>query len=344
MIQQEISLYLDERVARDDFSGVVLVAKDGAPLFQGVHGLAHKGYQIPNQIHTKFNIGSATKMFTALAIMQLVEQGKVNFDDPLGNYLSGFSQPAAEKVTLQHILTHTSGMAGSILNEQTFRANKDLVRTTTDWLPFIKDVPLTFEPGATWSYSNAGFLALGAVIEQVTGKTYFDYVQDYIWQPAGMLDSNASPLDDDVPDRALGYMNREDSEPADQPRKNNIPYSLIRGSAHGGAWSTAPDLLRFAMALENNSLLSPEYREIMLSQKVATGRRPTEGYAYGFFTETMDGNTIVGHGGMVAGFNAWFDMYRDLGYTAIVLSNYSPPAAQRVGEKLRDLILNASKG
>jgi D-alanyl-D-alanine carboxypeptidase len=340
MFEKEISQYLDELVTRDDFSGVVLVAKDGTPILEKGYGLAHKGYQIPNQVHTKYNIGSATKMFTAVAITQLAEQGKLNFHDTLGKYGSWFPPEISKKVTLHHLLTHTSGMVGSILNEQTFQANKDLVRTTEDWLAFITNVPLLFEPGTAWSYSNAGFLALGAVIEALTGKTYFDYVSEHIWHPAEMHDSDSTPLDEDVPNRALGYMSREDNEATDRPRKNNIPYSLIRGNAHGGAWSTVGDLLRFAMGLQNNSLLDSKHKEILLSEKVLTGRRVGEGYAYayGFFSETLNGHLLLGHGGMVAGFNSSFRMYRDLGYTAIVLSNYSPPVAQQVGEKIRSII------
>lgn len=339
MLASELERYLADRVARDAFSGVVLVAQDDVPIFTRAYGLAHKGYQIANHEDTKYNIGSLTKMFTALAVVQLAAHGSLIFDTPLSAYLPNYPRPLANKITLHHLLTHTSGMVESILNTETFWLHKDQPPTTDDWLARVVDLPLLCELGSAWSYSNAGFVVLGAVIEQSTGMSYFDYVRKHVWQASGMHNTDGYALDEDVPMRATGYMEPADTPNGSQTRRNSLPFSLLRGSAHGGAYSTAPDLLRFATALQQHTLLDLEHTNILLSSKVVTKRRAGEHYAYGFFREEREKHVIVGHGGAVAGFNAWFDVYFDRGYSVIVLANYSAPTAQNVGEKLRQLIL-----
>jgi CubicO group peptidase (beta-lactamase class C family) len=342
MINIELEPYVEELVRQDAFSGTVLIEQNSEPIFKQAYGFAHYGFQIPNQINTKYNIGSCTKMFTALAIGQLAQEGKIKLSDPVSAYLADYPREIADKVTLHHLLTHTSGMAESILNEKTFHCNKDKVRTTADWLALVLDTSLLFEPSTSWSYSNAGFVVLGAVIEEVTGKSYFDYVRESIWLPSGMNHTNLTPLDEDVPNRASGYMAREEDEPIDLPRKNNIPYSLIRGNAHGGAWSTVEDMLRFANALNNNTLLDKVHTDILWAPKVVTGW--TEGdeavrNAYGFFVTEIDGHRIIGHGGITAGFNARFQMYSDLDVIVVILANYSFPAAHQLGQTIRELLL-----
>jgi len=331
---------MEHLVTHDTFSGTVLVAQDGTPRFQRSYGFAHYGYQIPNHAATKYNVGSLMKMFTALAVMQLVEHGTLHLHVPLSRYLDVLPQPFADTVTLHHLLTHTSGMRESILNEHTFWQYKDQVRTTADWLARVLDAPPTGPPGTAWAYSNAGFVVVGAVIEQMTGQGYFDYVREHIWRPAGMDDTDGYALDEDVAQRALGYMERAAGARADEPRRNNLPWSVIRGSAHGGGYSTVPDLLRFARALRHNQLLSARATTVLLTSKVATGRSATEHYAYGFFVDQVQGHQLIGHGGRVAGFNAWFDLYWEAGYTVVILANYAAPSAQQVGEKLRQVILH----
>ncbi|MBA3944756.1 MAG: beta-lactamase family protein [Herpetosiphonaceae bacterium] len=343
-IMAELERYLDQIVVADLFSGAVLVARDGTPIFMQAYGLAHKGYNVRNHVDTKFNVASVNKMFTALAIVQLAERGLLSFDDRLRTFLRDYPNPAADIITLHQLLTHTSGLEPSILNQETFWAHKERVRTIADWMALLMDAPLLFEPGTRWSYSNRGFLLLGAVIEQVTQQTYFDYVRDNIYRPAGMRNTNACELDEDVEDRALGYMHEGLASPFElHPRRNNLPFSVIKGSPHGngGAYSTVTDLLQFATALQQHRLLSPMYTQILLGNKVATGRKENEHYGYGCFTEQVNGHVITGHAGTLAGVNAWLDLYRDLGYTVVVLANYDLPAAQRVGKKLRYLLTSA---
>ncbi len=173
----ELKAYLDKVVAGDLFSGTVLLARNGEVLFKGAYGQANKDFDTPNNIDTKFNLGSMNKMFTAVAVAQLAKRGKLSFDDPVGKYLSTDWLPVevAGKITIRHLLTHTSGL-GSYFNEKFMNSSRALFRNVDDYKPLVADDRPAFEPGTKWAYSNTGFLLLGAVIEKVTGQNYFDYV------------------------------------------------------------------------------------------------------------------------------------------------------------------------
>lgn len=339
MIKTKLESHIEELVRQDAFSGTVLAAKDGEPILRQAYGFAHHGYKLANEIDTKYNIGSCTKMFTALGVVQLAQKGKIDLNEPVRAYLPDYPREIAEKVTIHHLLTHTSGMVGSVLNEKTFSSHKDKVRITADWLALITDSPLLFGPGTSWSYSNAGFVVLAAIIERVSGMPYFDYLHESIWNLAGMHNTDGRAIDEDLPKRAMGYMNREAEESSTTPRRNNLPFALIRGNGHTGAWSTVEDLLSFSNAVRENTLLDPVHTDLLLAPKVATRRKEGEHYAYGFFVEEISGHWITGHGGIVAGFNAWFDVYSDLGFTVIILANYSYPAAEHLGRRVREWLL-----
>lgn len=184
-VLKDIEAYLKTLAATDQFSGAVLIAKNGKPIFEQAYGLASKAFNVPNRVDTKFNLASINKMFTAVAIAQLVEQGKLSFDAPVIKYLPDYPNKAvAEKVTIHQLLTHTSGL-GDYFNEK-FEAKKSRLRAVQDYFSLFVDDPLRFEPGTKWRYSNAGFIVLGAIIEKVSGQDYFDYVREHIFKPAGM--------------------------------------------------------------------------------------------------------------------------------------------------------------
>jgi CubicO group peptidase (beta-lactamase class C family) len=333
-IADDLKKYLDELVTQDRFSGAVLLAKDGVPIFTQASGLASRSFNIPNRVDTKFNLGSMNKMFTAVAIAQLAEQGKLSFDDPIIKHWPDYPNKAvAEKVTIHHLLTHTSGM-GSYFNETYRGAAKDRFKKVQDYLPLFVNDPLAFEPGQRWQYSNSGFMALGALVERVSGQDYFDYVREHIYKPAGMINTDAYELDHDTPNLAIGYT-REESESG--PRKNNLYLHVVKGGPAGGGFSTVEDLLKFDIALRQHKLLSPKYTEIILTGKVETGG-PSEKYAYGFMDRRVGGARIVGHSGGFPGINSQLDMYLDLGYTVAVMSNYDPPAASRIATRLQKRI------
>ena len=332
---KELEAYLSKLVSADMFSGVVLIAKDGKPIFKKAYGVANKSINSPNNIETKFNLGSMNKMFTAVAIAQLAEQGKLSFDDRVGKHLPDYpNKEVADKVTIHQLLTHTSGM-GTYFNEKYF-AGRANVRTVADNLPFFVDEPLAFEPGTKWAYSNAGFTVLGLIIEKLSGQSYYDYVREHIFKPAGMTNTGFYDPNREIPNLAIGYTNMTPNGFAPGPRQDNSSRREMIGGPAGGGFSTAGDLLKFHIALRSHKLLSQKYTDLVTTGKVDS---PGGGkYAYGFSDRVVDEKRIFGHNGGFPGIAANLDMYRDLGYTAIVLSNYDPPTMMPVVGKIREII------
>jgi CubicO group peptidase (beta-lactamase class C family) len=333
-IAEQIDRLVDSLVEADKFSGVALVTHDGKVVYERAAGLASKAYNVPNRIDTRFNLGSMNKMFTAVAIAQLAGAGKLRMEDSVGQYVAGLEEKTARTVTIRHLLTHTSGL-GSFLNEK-LDEKKARLRSVADFLPLVAAETPTFTPGEKFSYSNTGFLLLGAVVEKASGQDYFTYVKERIYQPAGMADTDAYELDREVPNLAVGYT-RTDIEGKFHPGpwRNNVLIQLTKGGPAGGGYSTAPDLTRFATALLGGKLLLPESVQVLTRPQVDAS--PSVKYGYGTMISEVRGHPVVGHGGGFPGVSSRLDMYPDLGYTVVVLSNYDR-AAPPVFEKLRDLI------
>jgi hypothetical protein len=176
----------------DRFSGAILMVKGEATLYRNAVGLASVSFQAANRIDTKFNLGSMNKMFTAVAVAQLAQQGKLSFDDTLAKHVPDYpNKEVAGKVTIHQLLTHTSGM-GSYFNDKYQEASKTRFRAVRDYLPLFADDPLQFQPGERFGYSNSGFHVLGLVIEKVSGQDYFDYVREHIYRPAGMINTDST--------------------------------------------------------------------------------------------------------------------------------------------------------
>jgi CubicO group peptidase (beta-lactamase class C family) len=335
-IVKELTTFFEQLVASDAFSGAVILAKDDKPIFQKAFGLANKITNTPNKTDTKFNLGSLNKMFTAVAIAQLVERGKLSFTDPVGKLLPDYpNRTVAEKVTIHQLLTHTSGM-GDYDYVKASNSGK-VSKTASDLLPLFANNKLAFEPGSKWQYSNAGYALLGVIIEKASGQNYYEYVREHIFKPAGMMNTDSYERGMTVSNLAIGYTRANDAGRADPslPRRENTPPA--KGSPAGGGYSTVEDLLRFSVALRSHKLLNQKYTEIVMSGKVEVGP-PLGKYAYGFGDKVFNGRRIVGHNGGAAGIGANFDMFPELGYTAIVMTNYDAPAMMPVLMKLRGLV------
>lgn len=339
-LARDLKIYLDELAKADKFSGAVMVAKDGVPVFRKAYGFADKAANQPNTTETKFNLGSKNKMFTAVAVAQLVERGKLSFDDTIGKHLPDYSNKAvADKVTVHQLLTHTSGM-GSYFNDKFFE-QLGKTKTLAELLPFFAGEPLAFEPGSKWQYSNAGYTVLGLIIEKISGQNYFDYVRENVFKPARMRDTDSFERGSKVKNLALGYTRATLSDRGrpdpNAPLRENTQMLPLRGSSAGGGYSTLDDMLKFALALENNKLLSKKFTEIVTTGKFDVGG-PVGKYAYGFSDKIFGGRRIVGHNGGGPGIGANFDMFPELGYTAIIFSNLDSPAMFPIITKIRELI------
>lgn len=333
----ELASYLEDLDSEEKFSGVVLIAQDGEPILERAYGYANRNYDVSNQLDTKFNLGSMNKMFTAIAIMQLVEDGKISVDDRIIEHMPEYpNQEVAETVTIHQLLTHTSGM-GNFFTQEYRDTTKDRYKELDDYLPLFADRSLQFEPGSIGAYSNAGYIVLGLIIEVTTGQTYFDYIEENIYQKCGMTDTGSYEVDRVVPNIAIGYAGNLRNYGDESSNFYVLPY---KGSSAGGGYSTAHDLLKFSRCLVNHQLLSPEFTDILLEEK---GSRPFPGmegeYAYGFMVSTIDNHRVVGHGGSFPGVCAMLDIYLDLGYTAVTLSNSSNDCV-RVIIKTRETLLN----
>ncbi|HKP86137.1 MAG TPA: serine hydrolase domain-containing protein [Blastocatellia bacterium] len=335
-VTKEIERHVERAAAEDRFSGVVLVAKGERLIFNKAYGMAERGFGAANKLDTKFNLGSMNKMFTSVAIAQLVEAGKLAYDDTLAKVLPEYpNKQVAEKITIHQLLTHTSGL-GDFFKPEFFQ-NREKYKNPTDYFPIFANDPLRFEPGKGWSYSNAAFVVLGAVVEKVSGQSYFDYVRDHVFIPAGMKDTASYAADEVVPNLAIGYTRFGGDDPLGlEPRRANYMSLPLKGSPAGGGYSTAPDLLRFAQALRARKLLGAE-----LTEKVTGGKVDTPWglkYSYGFMDEAVGGKSVRGHGGGAPGINSDLKIFWDGSYTVIVMGNYDPPAAQDLAGKITQFL------
>ena len=324
---KELGSKLNEDAGKGLFSGAVLVARQGKPVFTGAYGMANREIAEPNKLTTRFRMGSMNKMFTATAIMQLVQAGRIKLDDPLGKFLTDYpNKDVASKVTIHHLLTHTGG-TGDIFGRE-FESHRLQLRTLNDYIKLYGSRGLAFEPGKQWDYSNYGFILLGAIVERVSGQSYYDYVRNHIFTPAGMTGTGSEPEDVAVPDRAIGYMRDGSSS---KPNTETLPY---RGTSAGGGYTTVEDLLRLANALTQHKLLNEHYTELLTTAKPETGDAH---YAYGFEDNVVRGVRSFGHSGGAPGMNGDLLIFPQTGYVVVALANMdrgAQRAASWISERL----------
>ena len=323
----KVQSYLDSLAAEGKLSGVAVVAKNGHAIASKAAGVANRATKEPITLETKFNLGSMNKMFTAVAIAQLAQDGRLNFHDKVGQHLPDYpNKEVAENVTIHHLLTHTSGLA-SYWGEE-FNQKRETLLTVADHLPLIAKQGLSFTPGERFQYSNSGYMLLGMIIEKITGQSYYDYVQRNIYDRAGMTDSGFYDAKQPTPKLAIGYTKSPDG--GEEIENTNM--REVRGGPAGGGYSTAADMLKFHVALRENKLLDAEHTRTVLTGKVDTGT-PMGSYGYGF----GDGGRVVGHNGGAPGIAANFDMFPDNNYTAVAFMNRDR-MLMPVIFKLRELI------
>jgi CubicO group peptidase (beta-lactamase class C family) len=331
-----IESLINKSVAAEEFSGTVLIARGGTPVFQKAYGLASREFNAPNRLDTKFNLGSIDKTFTQIAIGQLVAEGKLSYDDKLSKLLPDYpNREAAEKINVRQLLTHTSGI-GDFFGAEFVAAPKDRFRRNSDFLPLFANKPLLFEPGTSRRYSNGGYIILGAIIEKLSGQDYYAYVREHIFKPAGMNDSDWYEQDFLPPNTASGYT-RDDARGSQL--RNAIYEHPARGSAAGGGYSTAGDLLKFALALRAGTLRQPALggpTTAATQVRVNASRNDAKD----------DANAPVGGLGIAGGspgVNAVLEILPNYDYTVVVLSNYDPPSAEKLGRQIVQTLRQVKK-
>jgi D-alanyl-D-alanine carboxypeptidase len=308
---------MNEQLVEDRFSGAVLIGHRGRIVFEKAVGLANRESRTPNTVDTQFRNGSMNKMFTATAVMQLVEAGKLSLDDTVGKIMPDYpNADVARKVTIRHLLGHTGG-TGDFFGPE-FMKNRLTLKTHADYVAMFGARAPLHEPGSEYRYSNYGMVLLGAIIERVSGFSYFDYVRTHVFGPAGMKSTGSLPETDTVPNRSTGYMRSHD---AWVPNTDTLPWS---GTAAGGGYSTVGDFFRFADALQSGKLVS----KASLLQMITPGINPR--YGFGMLLSGDGATRSFGHGGGAPGQNGDLRVFQESGYVTVALSNLDPPVASRM--------------
>jgi len=293
------------------FNGSVLVAERGKVIYRKSFGYANLEWNIPNTLDTKFRIGSITKSFTAILVLQLVEQGKLRLDGKITDYLPDFPKKTGDKITVNQLLTHTSGLPDYNNVPDFFRLVQSGLLSQSDILKRISEYDLVFEPGTKFGYSNDGYTLLGAIIEKATGKPYDQVLQENILKPLKMNNSGYSRRNVVLEKRASGYRKRLSGY------ENPLYYVESPAS---GMYSTVNDLYLWEQALYTDALLSPKYKDLMWSISLY-------GNAYGWLVSekplTPNGEKLlfVVSEGAIPGFFAWTSRLPKDKHLIVLLTN-----------------------
>jgi D-alanyl-D-alanine carboxypeptidase len=328
---------IEAEADKADLTGTVLVAASGE-VTSYVRGRTAAPASPMIGPDARFNLGSAGKMFTGVAVLQLVEAGKVGLDDPIGRYVDGLT-PEASAASVRQLLTHSSGL-GNFFTPPNLAA---IVKAQSlgELKPLIAADKPAFPPGSRYAYSNSGFLLLGLLIERASGQSYGDYLRGHIFEPAGMADSGLDP--GPSPPRAVAMTSLPDGPqqagpPSPGPLRPAIE-GAHRGTSAGGSFSTAEDMARFLKALQEGKLVSAASFKAMASQQIAAGppRGPGDdfGYGYGMGVGHFLGHRWFGHNGGAPGVAFDATVFPDDDAMVIVLSNRDPPLVQPLIMKLR---------
>lgn len=332
-----VDAYLGRLAAADAFSGAVLITNGGTAMYEKAFGMASRRYSVPNDVNTKFNIASVTKLITAVAIAQLAEAGKLSFTDPVRKFLPDFPTEA----TIDQLLTHASGVG----RERDLFTDR-FTRSVSEQVAMISHAR-EFAPGTNVRYSNEGYLLLGAIIEKASGESYYDYVAKHIYAPCGMTSSGAFEGDHEVPNLATGYTfwrwrGGGDAVFESGERRNNEFITALRGNPSEGTYSTVGDLSRLVQAIEGCSIVTCATRDLMLRRHVPPRKQvwsgTEEGYGYGVETRSFGAVELAGKSGKLTGASAQLDIDRKRGIVVIVLSNYDDIAVA-VADALEDMVL-----
>lgn len=298
--------FIRAQMKRQNIPGLALaVVKNGQIIKAAGYGLRNVRLGSPVSADTVFHIGSIGKQFVATAIMLLVEEGRLDLDDPISKYLQA-SPEAWKAITVRHLLTHTSGIVRDVPGWDAFkpRNESDLVKT-------IYPAPLRFAPGERWEYSNAGYYLLGEIISSVTGRHWSEYVTERIFTPSGMKSTYPLNTKEHLPNRARGY--------ADNDKLDETDDWLALHPA-GGFLSTVLDLAKWDAALDSGEILSESSRRQMWTP-VRLNDGTSHPYGLGWELDRLNGHVCVRHGGSLSGFRSEFSRFPDVRLTVIVLMN-----------------------
>ena len=306
-----LDAYIDKLVARDDLAGSILIVSGHRPLYERAFGYADAARTVKATPETRFNLGSGDKMFTAVAVAQLAEQGLLAYSDPIAKYFPDFPDAAfAKKATIGHLLSHTSGVGEYWTDE--YEKHRGEIRELKQMLPWVYAAGTDFQPGTAFEYSNSNFILAGLIVEKVSGTDYYDYVRRHITAPLGMASTGSFPSDGSVAGLARPLVgDKEGWRPA--------PLGY-RGTSAGGGYSTPRDILAFARGLLSGTLVKPETFALLTTKKNGGLQAPFD-YGYGFILDEEGAGASFGHGGTARGINFAFRCFPETGITFVLFCN-----------------------
>jgi CubicO group peptidase (beta-lactamase class C family) len=352
-LNKRLNQLITEKSDREEFSGVVLVKLDESVLYEGAYGYANRSWKVENHLDTRFRIASISKMFTAVATLNLIDDGQLSLDTRVAECLDLGDTRIPKQASVYHMLTMTSGMADWFDESGDWETNWAtlcrehpiyLFRRNQDYLPLFMDEDPLAPVGEKHQYNGAGYILLGLIIEKLSGVPYFDYVRRHVFAKAHMPRSEFLALDGVDDQVAEGYIPITDEAETIIGWKKNIYSTTPEAAADGGATSSAEELVRFSKALRNGDLLSAEMTQQMLTPKVLQTDERIQGYTwkygYGNFFLLDAGEQLVrwGHTGEEDGVSCRLYYYPRENLDVVILGNQSWCAGS-LGWKIHDLIL-----
>jgi len=306
-LKNEIDTMLQKSAELNSFSGSVLVAQNGNVILSSGYGFADRENNIPNTSQTRFPICSITKQFTAMAVLMLQEQGRLDVQDGICQYITDCPEPW-NPITIHQLLTHTSGIPD--LLEEFWTTNVSSPIPLEQLIADAKSRPLVFQPGEKFSYSNTGYILLGKIIESASGQTYGTFLKENIFQPLKMLSTGFDPSRDDL---AIGYTN--------QSMTVATPINMWVGYSAGALYSTMEDLYLWDQVLYTDELVPKSVLETMFTVQVLIPDSNGIGYGYGWVVGPDVRPNMVGHEGSAYGFRSIIRRYLDNHVTIVILIN-----------------------
>lgn len=333
------SYEIDQLLKQKEFQGTAFIAQKGKILFAQAYGMANEEHQIGNTLETVHRIGSISKQFAAVAILQLQEKNLLNVRDPIAKYLSDY--PQGDKITIHHLLSHTSGVP-SITDFEILPEIQRHPSNPKQVMAYFQHLPLEFEPGTNCKYSDSGYIVLGAIIEAVAGQSYEDYIQENFFAPLDMKSTYFAHNHLIIPHQAAGYCLDA------KGYKGHAAYiDMSFPHAAGALASTAEDLYKWDRALQGTTLLSLESRQALFTIQGSSQENQIS-YGYGFFigpnNEELDkaGKDLIGHYGTIEGFRAASYRNSDSDVTVILLSNLENTDINSIYVEVAHLVQDSS--
>ncbi len=315
----ELESYINFRFENERYSGVTVIFQDSILEFSSIKGSANRDWDVNNTLDTKFDLASATKMFTAIGIAILYDQDRINLDAPFMKYFPSFPLEIASEITLRQLLSHTSGLTDLFFEEAYLRGDRSRLRKVSDYDPYFSELRIGHVPSDRIMYSNTNFLILGRIIEEVSGKNYYDFVHEQIFVPLNMCDTGFFEKDEVVKNRAVGYFNdaqasMEFGVPNDDQIRSNIAIRSIKGMPAGGAFSTVSDMNLFMNGIRSEKLISVETYKLFTKEFRG-------GYGLGFQVYEQEGQRVIGHSGGFYGVSTMIFYMPNINRTFISLTN-----------------------